>query len=130
MRSSQTTSLFISALVWLIVVVAMLMLFRTLIEKQTFIIPESTKFDPLANSLKNRILIYSTHALERMWERNISFSEVEYVKENGAVNWAKSKKENVYALEAKTPGNRDIRVVFSPYFRWFATVVTAFPLGA
>ncbi len=126
MRSSGS-SMWISALVWLAVGFAAWVLFRTFYQ-----LPPSPPrvVDPVAASLKNRILLYSAHALERMWERNISFSEVEFVKKNGAVNWAKSKESNVYALEAKTPGNRDIRVVLAPSSPWFATVVTTIHLGA
>lgn len=128
MRSSESP-LFISALVWLAVGFAAWVLYRTFYQLPPSP-PSPRVVDPVAASLKKRILLYSAHALERMWERNISFSEVEFVKKNGAVNWSKSKEANVYALEAKTPGNRDIRVLFSPSSQWFATVVTTIHLGA
>ncbi len=79
--------------------------------------------DPLADSLQKRILVYSTHALERMAQRGISWSEVEFVKTNGLVNWSKSSPDKTYSLEAVIRGRR-IRIVLSPYLSWFASVIT------
>ena len=131
LETAPNDSIVLMALSWFVIVFVFGLLLHSVWKfgrrapsPDVVIVPEVVIIlDPLADSLKKRILVYSSHALERMAQREISWSEVELVKANGLVNWSKSSPGKIYSLEAVIRGRR-IRIVLAPYLSWFASVVT------
>ena len=119
----RKTPLWLRLFVWVVVASVFALLLRAAWKlEEARSKPPVIVVDPLADSLKRRVLFYSAHARERMIQRKISEADVEVVKTTGAVNWRKSA-NGVYALEAVV-GNRRLRVVLAPHTLLFATVVT------
>ncbi|MCX8019885.1 MAG: DUF4258 domain-containing protein [Chitinophagaceae bacterium] len=86
-------------------------------QKEKIFYPSAEDVKPRGLKRKVSQLEFSRHARCRMECRNISRYEVEYILQNGKINYGKSNLKNNqcprYAVEGITPEGQKVRIIFA-----------------